>query len=464
MRIFKEASPRRLLVSVILAIPLGTFAVAAGPVVASAATTGGVNTGLPSSTCQATDGGLPYSPPDAGISTTALGTAPAYYELGAPEGAFLGQAPKGLMMVVHGGGWFTVGAGAVVATRPWADIWRNRGWETLNVTYSACAQSLSDVLWFHDAARALVGPHLPICAVGDSAGAQLALMAANQRSDIACVDAEGGPTDLVTLPQQQAFDASTGVADQTAGPSWVQNLAIAAFGTTGLAANSPVTAPGRARLLLATAQQDEFVPWAQAGEMAAADRAAHPHAYVDTDQLAQGTYFAFTHTDLSKGTGVSQAAYDDYLVRQLQLVAPVVAPPHTTGSVINDIRVPVMGNSSVGDEEFDTTTSSGQTSGVVSGSVDLGPGQTFEMQSCLIYYDPVKPAVSWCTQTTVDTHNATIPTSHPVPAVHGSWNDPSSGRGFAMAWTTVSYSNNGAWTQVASSMPDSSVQAGLYIP
>lgn len=445
-------------------VSAATFTVA-GAAPASAQETGGVNTGLPGSTCQAETGGLSYSAPGPGISTTALGPAPAYYELGAPAGAFLGQAPKGLMIVIHGGGWAAVGPGAVASTRPYADTWRNRGWETLNTTYRACAQSLDDVLWSYDHARALVGPELPICAYGMSAGAHLALELASLRSGVGCVIGEGAPTDLPALFGETAYDPATGLSDQQSGPQWVQNLAAAAFGQDQIATVSPSSSPGTARLLLATAQQDEFIPWAQSQDMSTAVEHAHPGTYVDTDQLAAGNYFQFTHTTLAQGTGVSKAAYDDYLRRQLQLVAPLVAPPGTTRSVINDIRVPAMGNYAIGDEELDTTTTAGQTRATAGGRVDLGAGATFRLQTCVAYYDPILPSLWSCNQSTIDTHANAAPAGYPLPSADAQWTDPAarSGQGFAFSFSTVSYLDNGSWTQVASSVPDSIVQAGFYV-
>lgn len=451
---------------------LGIFAAVAVPIggvdftAAAAATTGGVNTGLPGSTCAATNADLSYTPPGPGVSTTALGTAPAYYELGAPSGAFLGQAPKGLMITIHGGGWSVVGPAAVASERPYANIWRNRGWETLNITYTACAQSLQDVLWFHDIARNLFGSELPICAYGESAGAQLALMMADLRPDVGCVIAEGAPTNFVTLPLETAYDAATGTSDQTTGSNWVLNLATAAFGAGGLLTMSPATSPGAARLLLATAKQDEFIPWQQASDMAAAVALVHPGTYVDTDQLSAGDYYEFTHTSTKQGTGVSQAAYDDYLNRQLQLVAPMIAPQGTTKAIINDVRAPSMNNYSIGDEEFDTTRTATTTSGAVSGRVVLGPGQQFQLLSCVVYYDPVRPPVGWCNQSKIDTSDYTSPVAYPLPSVSGEWNDPApgTGKGFARGFATVSYLNNASWIPIASSIPDNAVQSGTYIP
>ena len=432
----------------------------------SAASIGGVNTGQPGSTCAPSDGGLSYTAPGAGISTTALGQAPAYYELGAPAGAFVSQPPKGLMIVIHGGGWYVVGPAAVAAARPAADIWRNRGWETLSIDYTACAKSFNDVLWFHDTARAAVGRSEVMCALGQSAGGQLALMLANRRPDVACVVAEGAPTNLVGISTENAFDPTTGVSDQSAGSSWVQNLAIAAFGSNQLQAMSPVSSPGASRLLLATAVQDEFIPWAQATDMANAVKSAHPGTYTDLDQLAAGTYYQFTHTDFTGGTGVSQTAYDDYLVRQLKLVTPLLAPRSASDSVTNDIRVSSAGNYSVGDEEFDTTALVGKTSATVNGRVALGPGNTFQVTSCIAYYDPVRAPAGWCASSTIDTHGNTGAVGYKAPSVSAQWQDPSpgSGQGFAYGAVYVSYMNNGSWARIASSIPDSPTDAGVWVP
>src|SRR4051812_2657756 len=75
------------------------------------------NSGLPGSTCLATNGGFVYTAPDAGVSTSRLGTdAPAYYEMGKPTGAYEGQIAKAIMIVIHGGAWYTTGKEVVAAT------------------------------------------------------------------------------------------------------------------------------------------------------------------------------------------------------------------------------------------------------------------------------------------------------------------------------------------------------------
>ena len=75
---------------------------------------GGINSGEIDSFCMGSPKPL-SSAPGPGVSTNALGSsAPAYYEVGEPTGAYLGQPPKGVMFVIHGGGWYQTGAGRVV--------------------------------------------------------------------------------------------------------------------------------------------------------------------------------------------------------------------------------------------------------------------------------------------------------------------------------------------------------------
>jgi hypothetical protein len=78
--------------------------------------------------------------------------------------------------------------------------------------------------------------------------------------------------------------------------------------------------------------------------MARSVQAAHPGTYVDTDQLAAGP-LAFTHAGPSQGTGVSQAALDDYNARQLKLVAPLV--PAAPAAPTNVTATPGNGTASL---------------------------------------------------------------------------------------------------------------------
>jgi acetyl esterase/lipase len=286
--------------------------------------TSAINSGWPDSFCTAdtlpSSGGLP-----SGVTSNhpAFGGAPAYVEVGLPTGSHAGEAPRGVMLIVHGGSWSATGAGAVQTMRPEADRWRARGWETVNLTYRPCGRSLGDVLWFYDKARAWFGPDAVIGALGISAGAHLSLLLAANRVGVYSVVSEAGPTDLTTIQRQGAYDAATGLYDFTLGSRWVHNLAAAAFGEENLAAYSPArqaTSPlNRTRVLQAFAADDAIVPYRQAADLAGALRRANPTAYVDDVQLAKGT-IPFGHGR------VTQAAFDDFRARERRLVAPITTP------------------------------------------------------------------------------------------------------------------------------------------
>jgi acetyl esterase/lipase len=296
-----------------------------GAVALDGAYAGAVNTGEPDSICTATPTVSDGSPLPAGVSSThaAFSGAPAYYEVGLPTGAYAGQAPRGVMLVIHGGGWVKTGVGAVQSMRPDADRWRARGWETVNLTYGACAQTLPDALWFYDRARAWFGAGAKVCALGTSAGAHLALLIGAYRPDLYCAVSQAGPTDLRTIQTQVAYDRASGLHTQTLGGRWVHNLAAAAFGEENLGDYSPVAlASGtlkRTRVLQALPADDPVIPHQQATDLATAMRAADLTAYVDDLQMAVGR-IPFGHG------GVAPAVLDDFHAREARLVAPITVP------------------------------------------------------------------------------------------------------------------------------------------
>jgi acetyl esterase/lipase len=274
--------------------------------------TGGVNGGQPDGFCSSSD--LPATgSPGAGVNTTALGSdAPAYYEVGQPTGAYAGRAPKGVMLVIHGGGWASVGAGGVASMRGDADRWRARGWRTLNFTYRACRQSFDDVLWFYDHARQLWGDALPFCALGASAGGHLALELAGARS-LDCVVDQAGPTDTTSLQGQSTPSGGTD------GPRKLYNMMVSVFGPDDLQWWSPARFPKYltgTRILYASGSGDPLVPAAQGTTLRDSVQSADPDAYVDVDQLAKGTV-SWVHAP------VTQAALDEYYAREQRLVAPL---------------------------------------------------------------------------------------------------------------------------------------------
>lgn len=235
------------------------------------------NTGAKGSPCKAR-----YMPgaPDPSLDMTSLGVLPAAYEVGAPASGPV----KRVMLVIHGGGWFQVGQGMLNTEHDNVQQWRKAGWQTVNTTYRACRRSFDDVLTTYDAVRAHVGPQIPICIKGDSAGGQLALMIAARRSDVACVIAGGAPTDLWTI-KPQGVTAGLGAQAGT-----VRGLALAAFGRKRLVELSPASnvAAIRARVLLVQAQNDMLVPPQQQQQMADMLAAANPGADVQIDVVAPG--------------------------------------------------------------------------------------------------------------------------------------------------------------------------------
>jgi len=286
---------------------------------------GAINTGQPDSICSNQHIPSDGSALPAGVSTShpAFAGAPAYYEVGLPTGAHSGQAPRGVMLTIHGGGWLLTGIGSVELNRGEADRWRARGFETVNVGYRACGSSFDDVAWFYDRTRAWFGATAKLCATGDSAGAHLALLLAAMRPDVYCVVSEAGPTDLSTIQTQQAYDPATGTLSQTSEPRWVHNLGAAAFGEENLTLYSPAARAAGSlkstRVLQAFSAGDPLVPWAQATELRDAMLAADPTAYVDNDRLALGGV-PFVHA------GVTQPALDEFHAREEQLVAPITSP------------------------------------------------------------------------------------------------------------------------------------------
>jgi acetyl esterase/lipase len=271
---------------------------------------GGLNTGAPDSMCVGIykGGGTP-----SGLSTSALGTgAPAYYEVGEPT---TGNPARGVMLVVHGGGWKKNGPGFVAEMRKDADRWRARGWRTVSISYRPCERAFADVKWFYDRVRAVYGAGLPYCALGASAGGNLVLVLATQRPNLACVINQSGPTNAKALVDQEAYDPISG--SSVVGPRWLFNTLTAAVGQETTHWYSPANFPISARVLSAFTARDTLVPLAQATELQSKMHARNPQAYSEVVNLEHGSAATFVHAP------VSQAALDDYYARERELVAPL---------------------------------------------------------------------------------------------------------------------------------------------
>jgi acetyl esterase/lipase len=180
--------------------------------------------------------------------------------LGMPSGKFAGQPPKAVLLIIHGGGWLGNNPAQFTVSLTVAKGYQNLGYETVAVEYRAGAQGIEDVDGIYRRVRRMVGPRMPICATGGSAGAHIALMLAVRHPDLDCVIALGGPTDLPALAKEAS--GKTG-----------NELATSAFGSGDLAKYSPALHGGqiKAKVLLAYAANDPIVPVQQGYLMKKAD-------------------------------------------------------------------------------------------------------------------------------------------------------------------------------------------------
>ena len=271
---------------------------------------GGINSATQDSICR--EDQVPPSSAPVG-STTALGELPFAYEVAEPATG----AARGVMLLLHGGGWSSVGEAKLRGMRADAERWRARGWRTVNASHRSCAGSSGDVVTLYDRVRRTYGATIPICSYGRSSGGHLALLLAARRSQLGCAISVAGLADLAALARQTA-------AGGARGPATITNLATAAFGADRLQEVSATGAAIRARVLYAIAVDDTLVPWEQATELAAAQHRRDPNAYVDLLRLAGGSTL-FEHAF------VSQSALQAFYAREQALVAPLA---------IGDVSVP----------------------------------------------------------------------------------------------------------------------------
>jgi dienelactone hydrolase len=249
--------------------------------------------------------------------------------------------PRGVMLVLHGGGWQSRGERSLADPRNVAEVerWRARGWRTVAVAYRSSSvgpadlwpffvigqvlptsagsarRSIDDTISVYDHVRAQLAGDLPVCATGWSAGGHLALLLAAARPELACVVGLAAPTDLPALVE-----------------AWTEGGRAAAFafgleaaGTRGNGL-SPVDVAGsmRARILLATAANDRWVPPAQMDALRAALERSGSAAPLTTMELEPGRLL-FWHGH------VSVRSLDAFHAAEESLGAVVAGRPEPAG-------------------------------------------------------------------------------------------------------------------------------------
>jgi acetyl esterase/lipase len=205
----------------------------------------------------------------AGLLSPILGQPAQPQPVREPQAALV-AAPstvRGTMIMVHGGGWTGPApmAQKALMTTP-GETLTQRGWKIVSVDYHAGAAGLQDVI---DAAGAeLVQPTGGLlCLYGESAGAQLALVAASRVPGVDCVVAMGPPADFETYQAEvrASHDPNrTIIADQMA--------AVWGSSPEARAANDPVKLAGSiaANVLMLREADDPLIPIEQVENFLAA--------------------------------------------------------------------------------------------------------------------------------------------------------------------------------------------------
>ena len=215
-------------------------------------------------------------------------------------GTAKGIEPHGVVILLHGGGWQPNPAGYKSEIALGRAV-QAGGFATVAVAYGPGAVGFRQIENVYAAARHRY-PTLPICASGNSAGGNLALMLATREPGLACVIDIAGPTDLTTLLDQ--------------GSTVGYQYAVDAFGADGLASFSPVRYAHaiKAKVLMIFAQDDPYSPPAQGEEL----QQALPSAKLIV--LPAGTA-PFVH-----GPGVDPQALANATQQQEALLASIAAP------------------------------------------------------------------------------------------------------------------------------------------
>ena len=201
--------------------------------------------------------------------------------------------PKAWILVIHGGAW-QGGANWVQSELGVASWFVEQGYGTYTVDYRSApliTNTFADVVSAYDYLRARVGS-APICAWGESAGGNLALMLASVRP-LNCVISQAGPTDLWRLP----YETADGVSAYNA---WV-NLVLPPFSSSWatMGQYSPDQhCPMTAKVLLGASSADRLVPQQQMSDEAGA--CPNVATYLLDGNPAHGPLAPWTHADVTQ--------------------------------------------------------------------------------------------------------------------------------------------------------------------
>jgi acetyl esterase/lipase len=240
------------------------------------------------------------------------GTAGSASALPYFQASYPATPPKGVVLLIHGGGWLYTGPSEVQSLAPQVAQFLADGWATVNTDYSPLVGSLPDVVAVYDAIRRSVGPAFPICVYGQSAGGSLALLVAEQRP-VSCVIDAAGPTDLGAL-ENSAADYFVDLLEAAG----VANVAWSPV----MQAAQRLTAPTLAEY----ASYDWLVPLSQGQELRQNDP-----SHVELLTLAPGNQ-TFVHSAVNPGDlGFVHAQENALLAAVAAGVAPT-APARTAGA------------------------------------------------------------------------------------------------------------------------------------
>lgn len=199
-----------------------------------------------------------------------------------PQGDHLGQPTRGAVLVIHGGGWQATGPQTLADMDRYVGWVTRAGWTAVSVDYRPHLQSLVDTQHLYWWTRHRYG-HRPVCTLGESAGAHLALMVAVRYPSVACVVGLGAATWLPAV-ESENHDL------------WNQ-MTWTTFPTATLAQYSPVTYARqleRTPILLGTSAADRVLPAAQLRRFLKADPRAH-------GMVLRAGQAPFTHAPVDRG-------------------------------------------------------------------------------------------------------------------------------------------------------------------